>query len=108
CVEQDIDLADAPSEGVDIGRVANVEPCRLGDTLLGERRDALFVDVGGNNRGTLARKCDGACASDARRRCGDNGTFALETVSHVVLLISFRFAPALSQSSLRTQGPIQR
>jgi hypothetical protein len=80
CVEQDIDFADAFGEGVDVGRVANVKPCRLGDTFLGQRSDALFIDIGGDHRGTLARECDGAGASDARGCCRDNGAFALEAV----------------------------
>src|SRR5262245_28982700 len=35
CVEQDIDLANALGEGVDVSRAAHVEPCRLGDAFLG-------------------------------------------------------------------------
>jgi hypothetical protein len=42
-IEQDVGLADALGEGVDVGGVANVELCRLGDAFLGERRDALSL-----------------------------------------------------------------
>ena len=79
-VEQDVDLADALGEGVDVGGVANVEPCRLGDAFLGQRSDALLIDVGGDHGGALARECDGAGASDARRCCGDDGALSLEAV----------------------------
>jgi hypothetical protein len=84
-VEQDVGLAvglgEALCEGVDVSCVANVEPCRrCSDTFPGETREALFIDVGGYDHGTLARECDGAGPSNARRRCGDECAFALQAV----------------------------
>ena len=59
-VEQDVDFADALGKGVDVGRAANVEPGRLGDTFLRQCGDAFFIDIRGDHRGPLAREC--ACA----------------------------------------------
>ena len=79
-IEQDVDLADALGEGVDVGGVANVEPRRLGDAFLGQRGDAVFIDIGGDHGGAFTRECDGAGASDACRRGGDNGALSLQAV----------------------------
>ena len=79
-VEQDVDLADALGEGVDLGGVANVEPCRLGDAFLVQGGDAAFVDVGGDHRGAFARECHRAGAPDTHRCGGDNGALSLQSV----------------------------
>ena len=79
-VEQDVDLANALGEGVDLGGAANVEPCRLGDAFLAQGGDAAFIDVGGDHRGAFARECYGACAPDARRCGGDNSAFSLQAI----------------------------
>ncbi len=85
-IEQDVDLADALGEGIDIGGVAHVEPGGLGNALLAQGGDPRFIDVGGDHGGALARECDGAGASDARRRGGDNGALSLQSISHGVLM----------------------
>ena len=78
--KQDVDLADALGKGVDVGRVANVEPCRLRDPFLGQRGKAFFVDIGGDHGCAFARKCDGAGAADAGGCCRNDRAFALEAV----------------------------
>ena len=93
-IEQDVDLANALGEGVDVGGVADVEPCRLGDAFLAQGGDAAFIDVGGDHGGAFARECDRAGAPDARRRSGDDSALSLQSIRHfswlLIFLSSFR------------------
>jgi hypothetical protein len=79
-VEQDVDLADPFGHRGDGRAVAYVELCDLRHAFLGERCETLLIDIGGKNRGALARKGDCRGASDARRAGGHERAFALEAV----------------------------
>jgi hypothetical protein len=94
-VEQDVDRARAFCHLGNRGAVAHIQTRYFRNALLGERCEALFVDIGCENRGALARKGDRRRAANARRARSHECAFTLEAVSHVVLpsfLSSFRGA----------------
>ena len=81
-VEQDIGFADALGEGVDVGAVADVEPCRFGDAFLlevGVARPFSSMSVAitvAPSRANAMR----AGAADAGGGGGDEGAFAFQAV----------------------------
>ncbi len=83
-VEQDVDGADVFRHRGDGCGIAHVEPRHLGHAIPGEQRQPLFVDVGCNNRGALARKGHRTGAANSHRARGDERALALQAVSHVV------------------------
>ncbi|MGY3359614.1 hypothetical protein ACVWZK_006277 [Bradyrhizobium sp. GM0.4] len=89
-VEQDVDLADALGEGVNVGGAAHVELRSLGNTFLSQARDAALIDVGGDDGCAFTRECNGACAPDACRCSRDDGALSLEAVCHL-------YSPRFSQ-----------
>jgi hypothetical protein len=79
-VKQDVDRARALRHRGDRGRVARVEPRHFSDALALQRGQALLVDIGRKNRGSLARKGERRCPPDSRRARGHECAFALEAV----------------------------
>src|SRR5262249_37600791 len=79
-IQEDVDPADALGKGVDLGRAADIEPCRFGDAFPAQACDAHFIDVGGDHARAFARECHGAGAADAGSCCGHDGTLALQAV----------------------------
>ena len=79
-IEQDVDLPTRFAMAATAALSRTSSRATSGDAFLGERSEALFVDVGGKHGGALARKGDGAGAADAHRASGHECAFALQAV----------------------------
>ena len=105
-IEQDIDRADALGHGGDRGAVAHVELCDLGHAFACQRCQPLFVDVGGEHRGALAREGERAGAANSGGARGHECAFAFQAVRHVILLgSSTEASPSLRSEAKQSRSP---
>jgi len=79
-IEQDVGFAGALGHGGNRGAVAGVEFCNLGNAFALQRGELAFIDVGGEHRGALARKCHSAGTADSNGGGGNEGALALQAI----------------------------